>query len=682
MADYKYAKPAKKLSKDEESAVVERVREGIEDCSVFERDNRREAEIDLQFVAGDQWPAAVKAARGTTRPMLTINQLPQFVQLVTNPTRVADIGIKAVPVDSQSDPETAKIYDELFKAIQYQSNAKQVYVQGNEHQAKCGIGWWRICTQYVDDEVFDQEIRIKRINNPLSVYCDPAAVEPDRSDAMWMAVVEQWPRKTFKKKYPKASINSVDVPSNIGRSGSNFEWATPDNVIVAEWYEKVPKTKTLALLGDGSTIDITDKGEGELGALDAQMGIQGTREIECYEVKKYLVNGLEVLEGPIDWAGKYIPLIPVLGAETPYRDGTMRYGIVRFARDPQQLLNFAVTSKAETIGLAPKAPYVTTMSKIKNYLQYWNTANTENRPFLPYDADPGDPGPPKRERPADVPEAMDREAERSQQYMQVTTGIYPSALGNRSNETSGVAIGARQQQTDTANGHYADNLMTALGYTGRVIMDLIPKIYDNERVLRWKDEKGKEQAVTINKVLYTFDDHYVVTNDLSVGKYDVRVTVGKNYLTQRLETLNALLEMTKGLPPQAQMLMLDLIVKNMDFPDAEELVRRFRSLVPPAALADPNDPNAPKPPGPEDDPELVAKIEKMAAEIEDLKAAAKLKEAQRVKTLAEADATDAETGTVILPQIVSANSAHGAQEPIPKPPAGFQGGELGVSPEA
>lgn len=677
MPDYKYPKASKKLSKEEEKAVVARAREFIEDVYVFERDNRREAEIDLQFVAGDQWPAAVKAARGTTRPMLTINQLPQFVQLVTNPTREADIGIKAVPVDDAADPETAKIYNSIIQDIEYLSTAKTVYVTGNEHQAKCGIGWWRVCSQYVDDAVFDQELRIKRINNPLAVYCDTAAVEPDRSDAMAMAVVENWPRKAFKKKYPNASEQSIDVPNNAG-AGTNFQWSSQDVVAVAEYYEKVPKKKLLAQLGDGSTVDITGKGEGELGELDAQQTIVGVREVDTYQVKKYLVSGLEVLEGPIDWPGKYIPLIPVLGAETPLKSGTMRYGVVRFARDPQQLMNFYRTATAEAIALSPKAPYLVTLKQIGPHKQAWDTLNTENRPYLPYTPDPDAPGiKPAREHPPETPEALMREANIAAEDLQRVTGIYPASMGARSNETSGVAIGQRQSQTDTANSHYADNLMHSLVHTGRVLIDLIPHIYDNERVLRIKGQDGKESKVTINKVLYVFNGQEVMQNDLSAGRFDVRVTVGRNYITKRIETLNALLEMTKSLPPQAQLLMLDLIVKNMDFPDSEELVKRFRSLIPPEALADPNDPNAPKPPGPMDDPMMVAQLEELAAKIEDLKKSAGLKEAQRIKTLAEADATDAETGQIVMPQIIGAGQDGATPaEPPPEPPSGFEGGAL------
>jgi hypothetical protein len=639
-----YGKAKKKLTQEEKQDLVREVRENIEECYLFERDNRREAALDLQFLAGDQWPAAVKTARGTTRPMLTINQLPQFVRQVTNPTRQADIAIKVSPVDDTSDPELAKIYNGLIKQIEYQSTAKSVYVTGNEHQTGCGIGWWQIVTQYVDDAVFDQEIRLKEIKNPLAVFCDAAAVEPCREDAGWMAVVETWPRRKFQRKYPKAAIADVDTP-DVAPSDNSIIWANADFVLVACYYKRVPETRMLALLESGATIDITGKGEAELGQIDQADPIQGTRECECYKVCKYLVTGQDVLEGPIEWAGKYIPLIPVIGAETPLKNNSLRYGVVRFARDPQQMANFYATAKAEAIALAPKAPYVATQKQIGPFKAMWDTLNTENRPYLLYAHDPEAAGPPKREHPPEMPQALAEGELSAIDAMKRTTGVYDASLGARSNETSGIAIARREDQGDNANSHFADNLVHSLVHTGRCLIDLIPKIYDNQRTQRLLADNGEEFKVTINQQVMSDDGAPVLVNDLSAGRFDVRVTVGRSYATQRIEALNSMVEFAKSLPPQAQLLFLDLIVKSSDWPGAEEISKRLRSLVPAEALADPDDPNAPQPPGPMDDPSVVAQLEKLAAEIDKLRAEA-------AKTLAEADKLDGETGQIMLPQIV------------------------------
>lgn len=647
---YALGKPARTLTAGERQELVGEVRENIEEAYNYERDNRVEAEIDLQFLAGDQWPEAVKAARGTTRPMLTINQLPQFVHLVTNPTREADIAIKAIPVGGTADPEKARLFNDLIKQIEFQSTAKSVYVTGNEHQASCGIGWWQVLTQYVDDAIFDQEIRIRRIEHPLSVYCDPGAVEPDRSDAMWIAIVEMWPRSRFKRQYPNAAISDVDAPSP-GSPTLQFQWSTADAVAVAMYFRKVAVKKTLALTQSGKTLDVTGWTEAQLAPASQADPIVGTRECDTYKVEKYLVSGREVLEGPVEWAGKYIPLVPVIGGEIPLKGGCKRFGVVRFARDPQQLFNFMRTAAAESVALAPKAPYLATPKQIGPHKHLWDTMNTENRPYLLYNPDQEAAGPPKREHPPETPVALIQQAQDASEDMNRTTGVYPSSYGARSNETSGTAIGRREAQTFTANSHFSDNLVHSLVHTGRILIDLIPKIYDNERVVRLRDDNDQEYTETINQVVMGLDGQPVVLNDLSVGRFDVRVSVTKASVTKRIEAVNAMMELAKGLAPDMQMLLLDLIVENSDWPGAEKVAKRFRNMLPPQALVDPDDPEAPPPPSPMDDPMNVAALEKLAAEIDKIRRDAEKVTAETYKTLIEADQLDAELGTISLPKV-------------------------------
>lgn len=659
------------ISAKESSDLANEVRECIETCYYFERDNRREAEIDLAFVAGDQWPQVVKQQRANTRPMLVINQIPQFVNQVVNPIREADLAIKVKPEDDQQDPKIARIYDQLISQIQYLSDAKSVYVTAHEHQVKCGIGWWRVASEYVDDASFDQELRIQKIRNPLSVYCDPGAVKLDRSDAMWIIVAEPWPRKTFKRKWPNAhSQDSVVIPSNSSPAG--FLWESDDYVIVAEYYKKVPVMKTLALLESGETVDVTKLSNEQVRS----MGIVSTRECHSHKVMKYVASGKEILEAPVEWPGKYIPLIPAIGGETPLKNGTMRFGITRAMRDPQQMMNFYRTATAEAIAWAPKTPWLVTDDMVSKYLSDWVNINTTNKPFLRYTPDKQFPNlKPERPGPPDVPNALIGGGEMAAEDMKRVSSIYDASLGARSNETSGVAIRSREAQGDVANNHYQDNLVHSLTHCGRVLVDLIPRIYDNQRIIRLTNPQGQEEPVTINRVLYEFDGKPILENDLSVGRFDVRVTVGKNFLTKRVEAVNALMEMTKGIPNQdAQLMLAYMMVKNSDWPGAEELAKYIKNMIPAALFADPNDPNAPKPPGPMDDPAKVAELEKLAAQIDETKQRTKKSWAETQKTLAETDLLDGQ----IDGQFAGTPLQQEGEEKPPKLPPDFEGGQLSV----
>lgn len=619
-------KKARKLSSGEAAALIKECVDNIQESWQHDRDNREEAAKDLTMLSGDQWPESVRREReAARRPMLTINRLPQFVRQITNDIRQADIAIKVVPEDDDTDPQVAEIYDGLIRQIQYRSSAKHVYSMAAEHQASCGIGWWRIVTDYADDMAFDQEIMIKGINNPMSVYCDPGAILPDRSDAMWIAVTEMLPKATFKRRYPKAKEVEITTPT----SGYDrpFFWATSDTIRIAEYWRKVRVTKTLALLESGETIDITGLGEAELGQLPIVM----TRPCETHKVEKYIVSGSEILAGPFDWAGKYIPIVPVIGGEFPLENRTYRYGAIRFARDPQQLYNFYRTATAESIALAPKAPYLATPNMIGKFKEQWDTANLTNRPYLLYEPDAKAPGTaPKREHPPEMPAALMQEAQVASDDMKGTTGIYDAALGQRSNETAGIAISRRQAESDVANYHFADNLQRSLEHSGRILIDLIPKVYDNERVVRLLGPEHKEDKpkfVPINKVIAMFGGEHKVINDLSAAAFDVRVTVGRSYASKRIEAANSMVEFMRAVP-QAAPIIGDLLAKAMDWPEADEIAKRLRNLVPPDALRDPDAP----PPNPMDNPATQLEFREKAARSAKLEAEAEGKHLENAAT--------------------------------------------------
>lgn len=602
-------KPSKPRKRED---IVKMARDCIEQSYDAEKVNREEAAQDLNFLAGNQWPDAVKTERERDgRPMLTINRLPQFVRQITNDIRQADIAIKVRPEDDQSDPDLARIYDGLIRQIQYRSSAKHVYSQAAEHQASCGIGWFRVVTDYADDMAFEQEIKIKPIRNPLSVYCDPASVEPDRSDAKWIAVTEMIPKAAFEERWPKAKKVDVELPSNVMETRPFF-WATDETVRIAEFWRKVPVVRRLALFEDGSTVDITDFNEFQRQMLPP---IVKERDCDTFKVEMYRVSGSEILDGPHAWAGKWIPLIPVIGGEFPLEEKVYRYGAIRFARDPQQLYNYYRTAHAELLALQPKAPYLveTEMLGDPDVKAMWDQAGKKNLPYLPYiRSESGNK--PDRLAPPQPSVAMVNEGQLAAEDMKAVTGIYDASMGAKSNETSGVAIGRRDEQADTANFHFIDNLQRSLEYCGRILVDLIPKVYDNERVLRLMPENGEgeeDEFVPINRVVYTDDGVPVVMNDLSAASFDIRVTIGKAYATRRMEAAEGLFEFAKALPPPHQAAIVDLIAKNIDVPEADEMAKRLRRMVPPQVLNDPDDPNAPPAP-----PDPAAEAQAMAAQME------------------------------------------------------------------
>jgi len=560
-----------------ERALLREARDRADAAWQHDRENREDAHKDLRFLAGDQWPQEIRRQRESdNRPVLTINRLPTFVNQVINEVRQNPPAIRTVPADGAATKELGDIFTGLIRQIEYRSGAQNVYATAAGHAVSCGIGHFRVTTDFIDDASFDQEILIKRIAKPLSVYWDPAAVMPDRSDAQWCIVTEMMPVDDFKAQYPDARRENFDV-SQDATADSGLYWKSHDHVRIAEYWKKVPAKRKLALFQDGSTLDVTDlTGEQKAFLPDPVR----ERMVDSHRVVHYLMTGDEILEGPNDWSGKFIPIIPVLGAEVPLETKSVRYGLIRFARDPQQLYNYWRSAAAESIALAPKAPWLVTSDMIGKYKAQWDSHNTKNRPYLLYEPDDKAPGGrPIREQPPQPPQALVQESAIASDDMKATTGIFDASLGASGNETSGRAILARQREGDVGTFHFQDNLNVSLRHLGHILVDLIPRIYDTERQIRIIRPDDSQEFVPINQQMMTDSGEPILFNNLSQGRFDVRVRIGPSYTTQRIEAANQMLEFARAIP-QSGPAIVDLIAKNLDWAGADEIAERLKRTVP------------------------------------------------------------------------------------------------------
>lgn len=558
--------------------IVKEAREAIQTSYDFDRDNRREAMEDLRFVAGFQWTDKEIAERAG-RPLITINRSSQFLRQVSNPIRQNIPTIKVEP-DSDEDLEMGEIANGLLRRIQYNSSASHVYASAVEHMVACGIGWFRAANDYIDDESFDQEILVKRIFNPLSVYPDPSALEPDRSDMNWTVVSELMPVEAFKQKWPGMSVTGVDTPSS---SQNSINWGQGDYMRVAEYWRRKAVKKTLIRLTDGSVSDLSSFTKAGLERMKFLGLIAGSRDTTTYKVAMALVSGVEQLEDTYECPCRWIPLIPVIGSEIPLENGVYRHGLIRFQREPQRLHNYFMSVAAETLGQQPKAPYAVTAKMIAKYKSIWDNAGRKPTPYLPYDVDPEAPqSRPERIAPPPFPVGLVQMAQMLSDDMKATTGIYDAALGNKSNETSGVAIGARVEQGNQATFHFADNLEHGLEHLGRIILDMVPKVYDTQRTLRLMSHDDTETEVTVNAPAFGYDGgspQQVLVNDLTKMKFkSVRVVMGANFATQRAETAQNMIQLVQALPV-VQEIGADMVIKSQTFEGADDLAKRLKAFI-------------------------------------------------------------------------------------------------------
>jgi hypothetical protein len=571
----------------------------------------RQAELDdLRFMAGSpdnnwQWPQDVLATRGSVqgqtvnaRPCLTINKLPQHVRNVTNEQRQNRPSGKVIPADDRADPEVAEIFDGIVRHIEYMSDADVAYDTACDNQVTFGEGYIRLLTEYCDEDTFDQDIRIGRIRNAFSVYMDPMIQDPCGSDARYCFITQDITVDEFERMFPDATPITTLRTQGVGDASMGY-WLNENTVRIAEYFRIEEERATLNLYPGGLT---AFKGSFEARQMEA-MGMEPlrTRESSKRVVKWMKTNGFEVLEEQ-DWVGKYIPVVRVVGNEFEV-DGEIHVsGLVRNAKDAQRMYNYWVSQEAEMLALAPKAPFIGYGGQFEGYENQWKTANTQNWPYLEVNPDATDGAGnsfplPQRAQPPMAQQGLIAAKMGAADDIKATTGQYDPSLGATSNERSGRAILARQAQSDTGTYHYVDNLARAIRHVTRQIIDMIPKIYDTQRVARIIGMDGQTTMAKINPMqpepVRELKDQNGVTIEKiynpGVGRYDVVVTTGPSYLTKRQEAMDAMSQILQG-SPQLWAVAGDLFVKNMDWPGAEELAERLRKTIDPKLLQDQDDP--------------------------------------------------------------------------------------------
>jgi hypothetical protein len=534
-------------------------------------DQREATRVDMRFCwLGDQWDQRIREQRQKdARPCLTLNRMPSFVRQVTNDQRQNKPSIKVRPVDDKADPAVAEIYNGLFRHIEANSSAQVSYDTACEHQVSGGMGFWRVDIDYARNDAFDLDLLIKRIPDPLSVLWDAHSTAHDSSDWNYCFLTDRISEDAFKKRFPSAKKS--DFRALNLRQG----WWDDQGVQIAEWWTREETKVELLQLADGRVIEADERKAKRNRGIAV---VKSRKDVPRFKVTHRIISGAEVLEETA-WIGQYIPVIPCWGQEVTVEGKRYFLSLVRDVQDAQRMYNYWRTAATEMIALAPKPKWLGPKGAFKTDKERWARANVSSDATLEYDGSV-----------APIFQTFDssRVGEIQQGLaaaddMKAITGIYDASLGAKSNETSGRAIMARQREGDTATFHFIDNLTRAIEHTARVMLDLIPKIYDEPRIVRILGEDGTAAPIPINQPVQLPGPNGLPIEkvfDLSVGTYDLVVTAGPNFTTKRAEAAQGMLEFVQRVPNAAAALG-DLIAKAQDWPDADEVAERLQKLLPP-----------------------------------------------------------------------------------------------------
>ncbi len=611
------------------------------------------------------------------RPKFQINRIAPAIDQLVGDQRQNRTEIKIRPVGGGATEDIAKIYNGIIRNIEAISQAENAYDGAFDEQTTGGYGGWRVMTQFNDDDSFEQDIKIKWIPSAASsLWLDPSDSDYDKRNSNWGFLTEWMLEDVFMEEFPNASMTDFKayLASNINQNCRY--WFDDNHIQVAEYWRRIKVMRHIGLLSDGRVIDLEEEKDVLDELKESGITVVKDRMAPSFEVENYKINGAEVLRGKRDWAGKFIPLVLVRGKVSQIENNTLVRGITRFAKDPSRVYDWATSASITAVAMAPKDPYWLTPAQAKGHKEQFENFNVEERPFLLYNPDPkaNNGGPPTRGGAPAVQDALITQIQQAAVDIEATTGVHAASLGNAPQLLSERSIQSQAEKGDRGAFVFSDNLKKSKQYTGDILIDLIPRIMDTERVERIINEDGTSEEVTINGEQRTGINEVirdeetgkpVLINDLSLGKYETVADDGPAYATKREQSAQQMIDLI-GVSPRLEALALDLVARNLDINDAEELTKRIRKALIADGVVEPTEEeieefglDQPAPPDPTDEAirdnidmdttKKQAEIEKLDAERDKLQMQTVTESIKGLETLIATLVSKMEAGIPINP---------------------------------
>lgn len=593
----------------EEEKLITRAQKQLKQFMDWEGRFRQSFTDDVQFANGDsdnnwQWDGEVLQSRAGA-PSMTINMTLIHCLLVQNDIKKNPPAIMVRPTGMGATTKSAGIFGGLIREISRASDATNIYLKASEHLIQGGVGYWRVLTEYESEDSFDQVIRIRSVRSPMGVAMDPDAKEPSGADAKWGMIFEDVKNEALEDEYEKYK-DQVGSSNAVLQTGADGAWQNEDHTRVAEWYEKqLFEDRLIGFMGESGK-PITQFASEIAGPVLERLLKDGaqTRKVTRSKICWYKIFGNKIVDYREVPGKKYIPIVRVVGQETIIDGNLDRKGMVRNLKDPQRNMNYWVSAGAMQVALQTNVPWVGPAKAFEN-IKAWEDANIKRYSYLPYNHkdDQDDPIPaPTRPAPPVLASAYISGIQIASQQFKDISGQHEASQGAPSNERSGVAIDNRKIMGETSTYHFPNALAMGVAHTGRIIVDMVPEVYDTPRLIRISNVDMSQTDVQLDPEAPVAHQEADKTDEENateavwnprIGSYEVEAEAGPDYATQRewtVDTMGAILAQNKDL----WTVVGDLFVENMDFPGAEEMAERIRRTMNPAVLGKGPSPNEQK----------------------------------------------------------------------------------------
>jgi len=622
--------------------------------SYFSKNNEHGNELK-EFLLGTQWEdTETKYYSSHNKKPLTINKLYAFVMQLIGEERMVSPNLKVTAVNYNPDDEKVSkkgnLIEDIVQSIAYNSKSKIVYQTAYKNQLIMGYGAIFVYTDYRNENSFDQEIKLMAVEEPESCYWDPSAKEVDKSDGEYCGIISHMDKEEFKKKYPDIDISDIKNMSLNDNNNMPLSWMEDNNITIADHYQKIWKKKTIVRLNDGSTVDKDDlaselrtrreelrnKQQLEmLAQVTTGKSINITKGVDKIEVvderdssycviKHYRLLRNHILEED-EIAGKCLPLVFVDG-DSYYIKGLQKIRpFIEFAKDAQRFINYCATETMNYIRGGRKEKFLATKTHIQGNEQAWRGIDNDNL-CLPYNPDPMAP-PPSPIPTLEIPQTLLQQYNRAENDLYTVLGRYESSVGAQGREVSRVAINASVMRGNVTSFTFPDNLRQAQNQVGKIILDLIPTVYDTYRTIIINKKGEGSKAIEINKKL----DKNNYENKIERGDYEIEIISGSSFATEKAEAYAQLMDLISRIPAFGNIIP-DLAAENLDLSNTPKIVERARKyLIPQIAMEEKGEP--PPPPKPDPQEQLMQSM----SESEQKKADASMISAQAKMMKAEAD---------------------------------------------
>lgn len=549
------------------------------------------ARLDLSFFHGDTFNKA-QWGQDSIQPQLTINKTAQHVLNIENKARQYRMGIKVNPYGYGAENTAAEAMEGLIRHILNTNNAQQnAIMNAIEWQVRTGLGWIELTTDYVNQDSFDKDFVIKPLRDSTKVYPDPDVKELDYSDMRYCFIEDEIPRDIYIGKYKKDDDDESD----------NLEWGDNNRDIkiircylkkyISDVLYMVPMSIGGFKLVKKSELPPEIKSEFLKQARELKYR---KRKIFTPQVWHYVLKDEEILESRLT-PFSYIPMIAFVGIENRTDHLIDRYGIVRPLRDPQTMLNIAMSEIVEQVHLQPKARFLAPFDSIEGFYKFWQEGNISKRVILPYNAHDKQgqalPAPTRLEPPM-ISEGLAEIVKSCTLFMEGVTGQTDVQMTeSQAIVTNSTMAEAKERVTLTATYHYTDNQARALKLLGTILLESIPKVYNTNRVLECSLDYGFTKKIVIDlslesatdsqgQMLRTTDAETPIRVNPAVGKYNAVSDIGVNYETERQKAFDGIYMLIQTCPTLAPTL-IPYLLKASDYPLAQEMAIKLEAEPPP-----------------------------------------------------------------------------------------------------